>query len=125
MRQVYLILAGVCCLGVLCMVAALPVRQPNLGYVRGATAIKLMQILNDPGITLRVEVAPAAKQGESLVSGRAEELFESEDQGLPIATRTTYTFNGLAKSYCMEIEPGCLEISHGSLSKFISVEVPM
>lgn len=125
MGQVYSILAGLCCTGVLVMVAALPVHKPNLDYVRSATALKLMQILNDPGITLRVEAAPAAKRRESLVSGRAEELFESQIQGLRIATRTTYTFNGLTKSYCMEIQPGCLEIDHGPLSKSISVEVPM
>ena len=125
MRQVYLILAGLCCMGVLGAVAALPVRNPNLGYVRSATAFKLMQELNDPGIAFRVKAAPAARRGESLVSGRGEELFESENQGLRIATRTTYTFSGLTKSYCMEIEPGCLEIDHGPFSKLISVEVPM
>jgi hypothetical protein len=125
MRQVYLILAGLCCTGILAVVAALPVRQPNLDYVRSATAFKLMQELNDPRIAFRVKAAPAAARDESLVSGRGEERVESEIQGLRIATRTTYTFSGITKSHCMEIEPGCLEIDHGPFSKLISVEVPM
>jgi hypothetical protein len=125
MRRVYLMLAGVCCFGVLGMVAALPARQPNLLYVSSATALKLMQELNDPRIAFRVKAAPAAARDESLVSGRGEERFESEFEGLRIATRTIYSFSGITKSHCMEIEPGCLEISHGPFSKLISVEVPM
>jgi hypothetical protein len=104
---------------------ALPARKANLSYVRSATALKVMQELNEPGVVLRIEAEPAGKAGVSHVFGHAVEFRRSEDSGLRTETKTTFTFNGQTKSYCMEIEPGCLEIRHGPFFKSVSVSTPM
>ncbi len=125
MGKIYWIYIGLCCSGLFVTGMALPTRKANLNYVRGATAMKVMRELNEPGLILRIKAEPADEPGISLVSGRAVELSPSETDGLRTETKTTYTFNGQTKSYCMELEPGCLEIDHGPLSKSVSVKVPM
>jgi hypothetical protein len=125
MTKIYWIMIGLCCSGILGAGMALPTHKANLDYVRGATAMKVMHELNDPGVVLHIKAEPAGKPGISLVSGRAVEFSPSETNGLRTETKTVYTFNGQTKSYCIEIEPGCLEIRHGPFSKSVSVRVPM
>jgi hypothetical protein len=116
---------GLCCSGILVACMALPTRKANLDYVRSATAMRIMHELNEPGIVLPIMAEPAGKPGISLVSGHTVKLSPSETDGRRTETKTTYTFNGQTKSYCMEIEAGCLEIDHGTLSKSVSVKVLM
>jgi hypothetical protein len=125
MKKIRWIVMGLCCSGILVAGAALPARKANLDYVASATAWKVMHELSEPGVVFRVKAEPAATASISLISGRAVELSRSETSGLRTETKTIYTFNGRTKSYCMEIEPGCLEIDHGPFSKSVSVRIPM
>jgi hypothetical protein len=125
MRRVYVTLAGLCCASIFAIFAIVPAREANLAYVRSAAAVKAMHELNEPGIAFRIEAEPAGRRGVSLISGYTQETFETQIQGLRANKKTTFSFSGLAKSYCAEYQPGCLEIHHGPFSKVVSVEVPM
>jgi len=125
MKKNLWIIPALCCFGTFLAIAAIPSRKANLDYVRGATAIKVMHELNIPGLAFRIEAEPGGKSGVSLVSGRAVEIRRSEKEGFLTETNTTFTFNGQTKSYCMEIEPSCLDVYHGPFSESVAIRVPM
>jgi hypothetical protein len=115
-------------IGIICSLAAtaasLPAHKANLDYVRSATALKVMKDAGEPGIVFQIKAEPADDRSVSRVSGRAVRLSHSESGPLT-RTKTVFTFDGKTKSYCMEIEPGCLVIDRGPLSESISIAIAM
>jgi hypothetical protein len=105
--------------------ATLPAHRANLDYVRSATALKVMKDAGEPGIVFQIKAEPADERSISRVSGRAVRFSQSESDGLLTRIRKVFTFDGKTKSYCMEIEPGCLVIDRGPLSELVSVAVAM
>jgi hypothetical protein len=115
---------GIGC-GMAVTAAALPAHKANLDYVRSATALRVMQEVGEPDVVFRISAEPADSRSVSLISGSATQLSRSDAGGLLTQKRTVFTFDGKTKSYCMEIEPGCLAIDHGPFSKSVSVAVAM
>ena len=115
MKKTWWIALGICS-GTLAAAACFPAHKANLDYVRSATALKVMKEVGEPGVVFQVTAQAAEKRSVSLVSGRAIQLRRSETGPLT-QTRTVFSFSGKTKSYCMEIEPGCLEIDRGPLSE--------
>ena len=115
-------------LSALCLFAmywTVPVHKANLTYVRGATAMAFMHELGTLHAPLTIAAQPADRPDLMLVSAGAVEISSSELAGLRTDRETTYKFSGRTRSYCFELEPGCLEIEQKQVSKAVSVKVPM
>jgi hypothetical protein len=99
--------------------------QGNLTYVRSATAMAIMHELGTPKAALTISAQPAGRPDLTLVLAGAVELSLSDLAGLRTDQETTYKFSGRTRSYCFELEPGCLEIEQKRLSKAVSIRVLM
>jgi hypothetical protein len=115
-------------LSALCLFAiywTVPVHKANLSYVRGATAMALMHELGNLHAPLTIAAQQADRPDLMLVSASAVEISSSELAGLRTDRKTTYKFSVRTRSYCFELEPGCLKIDQKQVSKAVSVKVPM
>ena len=124
MKKSWSIMIGAGVVGIVAAMAALPAHRANLDFVRSAVTMEMIKRLGEPNAVPTVTVKTTARPDVSLVFGRAVKRNTSTE-GLRTEMMTSYTLNGRTKSYCLELEPGCLEIDQGPLLKSIAVKLFM
>ena len=101
-----------------------PVYKANLDYVRAVSMLAVLPDLKAAGIG-KISVERGKARDISTITGQAKASRTNLASSLLTQEDTRYSFKLVTKSYCLELEPGCLEIQQRNILKAVSVKVLM
>ncbi len=114
-------------LGVIAVVTLLQIQvyRANPDFVRSTASIWALRDF-EGGQLLSGEVAvnPAARDTTD-VTLRLKETKDSSKEGIRTQEDIGYALHLKTRSHCLELEPGCLEITQKSIVKAISVKAAL
>ncbi len=106
------------------LVFYLPRYKANPAFIQSIASLRVLQEL--PGASLSsIAVAQSNRPDISFVTVAAVSSKRSTSGSFLTEENTTLSYRSRTKSRCLELEPGCLEMQHETISQAISVKLPM
>lgn len=121
------LMAAVCAFGLIAVFLLLPARKANLDYVGSAASLMVLKKVNDDGTfaITEIKVQPAANSDEALVSAHVMKVKAFLAGGVLADRETDFNYSARTKSYCLELQSGCLAIEQERMSQSVSVKIPL
>lgn len=101
-----------------------PAYKANLDYARTVSMLAVLPDLKAARID-KIMVARGETRDISTITGQAKASRTDTASSLLTEEDTRYSFKLVTKSYCFELQPGCLEIQQKNILKAVSVKVFM